>query len=126
MTARIISNVDSNFFSFSYGTNAKASIFRTPVRNQQLIGLPFKQRLDFKVLCSIKERERKNAEEKLRMAGGVPVEGELKEKESHEKVKFDWDWPPWKNLPQRYKLIGTTSLAFVVCNMDKVICVMWN
>ncbi|XP_027916353.1 probable anion transporter 6, chloroplastic isoform X1 [Vigna unguiculata] len=29
-------------------------------------------------------------------------------------------WPPWKNLPQRYKLIGTTSLAFVICNMDKV------
>ncbi|WOL13531.1 putative anion transporter 6, chloroplastic [Canna indica] len=31
-----------------------------------------------------------------------------------------WKWPPWKNLPLRYKLIGTTSLAFVVCNMDKV------
>lgn len=30
-------------------------------------------------------------------------------------------WPPWKNLPQRYKLIGTTSLAFVICNMDKVL-----
>ncbi|TKY54783.1 anion transporter 6 [Spatholobus suberectus] len=30
------------------------------------------------------------------------------------------NWPPWKNLPQRYKLIGTTSLAFVICNMDKV------
>ncbi|KAJ0984323.1 hypothetical protein J5N97_002679 [Dioscorea zingiberensis] len=29
-------------------------------------------------------------------------------------------WPPWKGLPQRYKLIGTTSLAFVICNMDKV------
>lgn len=38
--------------------------------------------------------------------------------------KFDqpgkWQWPPWKRLPQRYKLIGTTSLAFVICNMDKV------
>ncbi|XP_049933454.1 probable anion transporter 6, chloroplastic isoform X1 [Nymphaea colorata] len=32
----------------------------------------------------------------------------------------DWRWPPWKGLPQRYKLIGTTSLAFVICNMDKV------
>ncbi|PWA92253.1 phosphate transporter 4,5 [Artemisia annua] len=30
------------------------------------------------------------------------------------------DWPPWKNVPQRYKMIGTTSLAFVICNMDKV------
>jgi len=35
-------------------------------------------------------------------------------------VGFDWKWPPWKNIPLRYKLIGTTSLAFVICNMDKV------
>ncbi|PKA56582.1 putative anion transporter 6, chloroplastic [Apostasia shenzhenica] len=33
---------------------------------------------------------------------------------------FEWKWPPWKELPMRYKLIGATSLAFVVCNMDKV------
>lgn len=26
----------------------------------------------------------------------------------------------WDKFPQRYKLIVTTSLAFVVCNMDKV------
>ncbi|PKU85398.1 probable anion transporter 6, chloroplastic isoform X1 [Dendrobium catenatum] len=35
-------------------------------------------------------------------------------------VDFEWKWPLWKELPMRYKLIGTTSLAFVVCNMDKV------
>ncbi|KAG8057714.1 hypothetical protein GUJ93_ZPchr0002g23570 [Zizania palustris] len=29
-------------------------------------------------------------------------------------------WPPWEGLAQRYKLIGATSLAFVICNMDKV------
>ncbi|KAL9267006.1 putative anion transporter 6, chloroplastic [Drosera capensis] len=33
---------------------------------------------------------------------------------------FDLEWPPWRNLPKRYKLIGVTSLAFVICNMDKV------
>ncbi|XP_008795831.1 probable anion transporter 6, chloroplastic [Phoenix dactylifera] len=33
---------------------------------------------------------------------------------------FEWKWPPWRDLPLRYKLIGTTSLAFVICNMDKV------
>lgn len=33
---------------------------------------------------------------------------------------FDLEWPPWGNLPKRYKLIGVTSLAFVICNMDKV------
>lgn len=26
----------------------------------------------------------------------------------------------WREMPMRYKLIGTTSLAFVICNMDKV------
>ncbi|KAK6941721.1 Major facilitator superfamily, partial [Dillenia turbinata] len=33
---------------------------------------------------------------------------------------IDWNWPPRKNIPQRYKLIATTSLALVICNMDKV------
>ncbi|KAG6502280.1 hypothetical protein ZIOFF_042169 [Zingiber officinale] len=37
-----------------------------------------------------------------------------------ENKESEWNWPPWKDLPQRYKLIGTTSLAFVICNMDKV------
>ncbi|KAH6819174.1 phosphate transporter 4 [Perilla frutescens var. frutescens] len=120
MAARIILNMDRNFFSFSYATNVKDSIFRTPVRKEPLIGLPFKKRLDFRVLCSIKERERENAAEKQLIANGVAVDAELKEKESHDKVGFNLDWPPWKNLPQRYKLIGSTSLAFVVCNMDKV------
>jgi hypothetical protein len=27
----------------------------------------------------------------------------------------------WNSLPPRYKLVLTTSLAFVICNMDKVI-----
>ncbi|XP_020100833.1 probable anion transporter 6, chloroplastic [Ananas comosus] len=34
--------------------------------------------------------------------------------------KYELKWPPWEGLPERYKLIGTTSLAFVICNMDKV------
>ncbi|KAK9706234.1 hypothetical protein RND81_07G112600 [Saponaria officinalis] len=38
--------------------------------------------------------------------------------DDHEKDDvFQWNW---NGLPQRYKLIGTTSLAFVICNMDKV------
>lgn len=32
---------------------------------------------------------------------------------------FEWKWPLWKELPMRYRLIGMTSLAFVICNMDK-------
>ncbi|XP_057767949.1 probable anion transporter 6, chloroplastic isoform X2 [Salvia miltiorrhiza] len=116
MAARIISNVDSNFFSFSYGTNIKTSIFRT----QPLTGLPLKKRLNFEALCSIKERERENAAEEQRIVSGIVVDDELREKEGVLRVGFNGDWPPWKNLPQRYKLIGTTSLAFVICNMDKV------
>jgi hypothetical protein len=38
---------------------------------------------------------------------------------------FSVNWPPWKNLPLRYKLIGTTSLAFVICNMDKVLLILY-
>ncbi|ERN14304.1 hypothetical protein AMTRI_Chr13g90530 [Amborella trichopoda] len=48
----------------------------------------------------------------------------LSSKNEDEKSSFEgldvWKWPPWKNLPKRYKLIGATSLAFVICNMDKV------
>ncbi|CAH8286234.1 unnamed protein product [Eruca vesicaria subsp. sativa] len=33
---------------------------------------------------------------------------------------LEQNWPPWKNIPERYKLIGATSIAFVICNMDKV------
>ncbi|KAJ3688788.1 hypothetical protein LUZ61_017952 [Rhynchospora tenuis] len=47
--------------------------------------------------------------------GGVPAIDEL------EKVEVEEGGRWWlKGLPQRYKLIGATSLAFVVCNMDKV------
>ncbi|KAM0917419.1 hypothetical protein ACQ4PT_009530 [Festuca glaucescens] len=34
--------------------------------------------------------------------------------------KLELRWPPWEGLPERYKLMGATSLAFVICNMDKV------
>ncbi|KAH7671909.1 MFS transporter ACS family solute carrier family 17 protein [Dioscorea alata] len=40
--------------------------------------------------------------------------------EGEGKEDGEWNWPPWKSLPERYKLIGATSLAFVICNMDKV------
>ncbi|KAK6126912.1 hypothetical protein DH2020_039342 [Rehmannia glutinosa] len=125
--ARIISKPDNNFFNFSYSTNIKASTVRTSVKSQPWKGSPFKQSLKFRVSCSIKGTEREDTAETKRILNGLEVNGQLKEKESlgvvgseDGKVGFDLNWPPWKNLPQRYKLIGTTSLAFVVCNMDKV------
>lgn len=48
-------------------------------------------------------------------------EDELGRSSGSGEVGFDWNWPPWKDIPQRYKLIGTTALAFVICNMDKVV-----
>lgn len=50
---------------------------------------------------------------------GKSEDGELSRKDGVYEG-FEWKWPPWKGLPMSYKLVGTTSLAFVVCNMDKV------
>ncbi|KAG6410449.1 hypothetical protein SASPL_128509 [Salvia splendens] len=84
MAARIIPNLDSNFFSFSYGTDIKTSILRK------------------------REREREIAAEKQSLANGVVVDDELKEKEGVGGVGFDLE-----DSALRYKLIGTTSLTFV-------------
>lgn len=83
------------------------------------------------MFCSIKEKENVSETkrvnglpvDKLQRAGsgsGSDSEGESGQESGSGEVGFDWGWPPWKNVPQRYKLIGTTSLAFVICNMDKV------
>lgn len=51
--------------------------------------------------------------------GGVPVIDEIDKVEEEEEEEETGKW--WlKGLPKRYKLIGATSLAFVICNMDKV------
>ncbi|XP_052167863.1 probable anion transporter 5, chloroplastic [Oryza glaberrima] len=60
---------------------------------------------------------------------GVVAEEEDEEEEKGAKVvegekgataALEMRWPPWEGLAERYKLIGATSLAFVICNMDKV------
>ncbi|TKW34580.1 hypothetical protein SEVIR_2G314900v4 [Setaria viridis] len=43
-----------------------------------------------------------------------------KELEGEAAGALELRWPPWEGLAERYKLIGATSLAFVICNMDKV------
>ncbi|KAL3629668.1 putative anion transporter 6, chloroplastic [Castilleja foliolosa] len=120
--SRVISKPpNNNFFKISCGANiGEPSSFRALARHQPLKGLLSKQNLKFRVYCSIKETEREDAAQTKKLASGHEVNGQLKEEESDGRVGFDLDWPPWKNLPQRYKLIGTTSLAFVICNMDKV------
>lgn len=67
---------------------------------------------------------KKNAKETQRVSKAkakVLTELEVEELEKQQHGNFSGNWPPWKNLPLRYKLIGTTSLAFVICNMDKVL-----
>jgi ACS family sodium-dependent inorganic phosphate cotransporter len=43
-------------------------------------------------------------------------EGEKEEEAGVAARRLSW----WEGVPERYKLIGATSLAFAICNMDKV------
>lgn len=107
-------------------TVTQRPVFKTSVlKLRHLHSFPSRHRYDFRACCSIKEKE--NVKESDRVAG---VHTGLRVNESEQagsegetgsgEVGFDSNWPPWKNIPDRYKLIGTTSLAFVICNMDKV------
>jgi ACS family sodium-dependent inorganic phosphate cotransporter len=102
----------------------KTTLTRTPVFNfslnklhPHLHSLPS---LKFRVLCSIKEKENvKDTDKVPEVLTGLRV-NEFDKPGSGPESASDWNWPPWQNIPERYKLIGTTSLAFVICNMDKV------
>lgn len=134
--AKFTTRLDNNFCFLSHNTSTSQSsilLNRTSRKNLQLQLSPSKHRLNFEALCSIKEKENVKGEiEKVGggassggLVNGVRVE-ELDRKtglgreNASKEAGFDLVWPPWKNIPQRYKLIGTTSLAFVICNMDKV------
>lgn len=113
----------NNFCSLSHTPNTHNSFFK--VKNQHLNLFPSKRSLKFRVLCSVKEKENAQKGERVsEVISGVRVDKSEQrspntDSDSRE-VDFNLNWPPWKNIPQRYKLIGTTSLAFVICNMDKV------
>jgi hypothetical protein len=70
----------------------------------------------FRVSCSSGEK-RKSGEVLVErgITGGVPVIEKLEKDEDEDEAT-----EKWLGLPKRYKLIGATSLAFVICNMDKV------
>ncbi|OMO73174.1 Major facilitator superfamily [Corchorus capsularis] len=130
--AKFTLRLDNNFCFLSRNTNypSQSSIFlnNSSRKNLQLQLSPSEHRLNFKALCSIKEKENvKDEKERVGsgLVNGVRVEeldgkAGLGQESGSREVGFELDWPPWKNIPQRYKLIGTTSLAFVICNMDKV------
>ncbi|KAK8581679.1 hypothetical protein V6N13_144691 [Hibiscus sabdariffa] len=131
--AKFTTRLDNFCFLPHHTSSSHSSNFlsRTSRKNLHLELIPSKHRLNFKVLCSIKDK--KNVKDEIEKVGassgglvnGVRVEeldekGGLGRESASREDNFDLVWPPWKNIPQRYKLIGTTSLAFVICNMDKV------
>ncbi|KAK9269244.1 hypothetical protein L1049_001014 [Liquidambar formosana] len=123
-----------NLCCLSHHTNSQTSIFHTSLRHRQLHLLPTKNRLlKFRILSSIKDKEDVVESERVpSVLSGLRVneldepvrisdsEGRSESESGSGEVGSDWNWPPWKNIPQRYKLIGTTSVAFIICNMDKV------
>ncbi|KAJ6699871.1 SOLUTE CARRIER FAMILY 17 [Salix purpurea] len=126
-----------NFSFLSNHTNTQTSLLNTTTsfKTNSIRLLHSKNSLTFRVWCSLKEKE--NVKESGRVpdvltglkrvdeldskrGSSLDFEQKLGDDIGSGEVGFDWNWPPWKNIPQRYKLIGTTSLAFVICNMDKV------
>ncbi|XP_071908626.1 probable anion transporter 6, chloroplastic [Coffea arabica] len=121
-----------------YKTHHQASTFNSYLKQYYPLNvLPFKHtqhNLKFKVTCRVRDKEIENlieaqkkvnrfrAIEELDQKEGLvkTLEDEFGEGKGDKSAGFEWNWPPLKNIPQRYKLIGTTSLAFVICNMDKV------
>lgn len=110
--------------------STRSSILPGSFRARRLSRFASKNYARVRVFSSIKEIQ--DVKESERSSGVVRVDesdktklvsglsGTLGDEREEGEVGFDWRWPPWKNLPQRYTLIGTTSLAFVICNMDKV------
>jgi ACS family sodium-dependent inorganic phosphate cotransporter len=74
------------------------------------------------VLCSTQQDIKENHNKVSKTKANVLPDHE--EDVEQQLEGFSVNWPPWKNLPLRYKLIGTTSLAFVICNMDKVLLIL--
>ncbi|PON68548.1 Major facilitator [Parasponia andersonii] len=116
-----------------HNPSSKNWVFGSSLRPRRIRLCPPKERLEFRFFCTIRETQKIKHTQKVdgvltglrvdEVDRGGPVSGsevEFGNGVRSDEVGFSWNWPPWKNLPQRYKLIGTTSLAFVICNMDKV------
>ncbi|PSS20996.1 Anion transporter 6 like [Actinidia chinensis var. chinensis] len=119
--AKFAIRAGQNLFFLPHHTPSQTSTLNPSLKRRQLHVFPTSPRFKFTVSCSIKEKENVEDSEKVTVPVLTRLQvDEFADESGSEKVGFDWTWPPWKNLPQRYKIIGTTSLAFVICNMDKV------
>lgn len=121
-----------------YKTHHRASTFNSYFKQYYPLNvLPFKHKqhnLKFTVTCRVRDKEIENLVEAQKNVNRFRAIEELDQEEGlvntledefvggkwDKSAGFEWNWPPLKNIPQRYKVIGTTSLAFVICNMDKV------
>lgn len=112
---------------------------RNPTSPNPSFLFPSKQTYRIRISSSIKGKGEVSDKERGKVPAGLSTNRDLqlensednppalsKENESTGSYQaFEWKWPPWKHLQQRYKVIGTTSLAFVICNMDKVMLVIF-
>ncbi|XP_047338257.1 probable anion transporter 6, chloroplastic [Impatiens glandulifera] len=107
----------------SHHTRSRTQIFGTAFKSRDLLLFPSQNHLKLSVSCGVKGKENISEinEVKPTLVNGIRVnDSDLDDESSSGMVGFSWTWPPWKNVPERYKIIGTSSLAFVICNMDKV------
>ncbi|KAI4344206.1 hypothetical protein L6164_011457 [Bauhinia variegata] len=119
---------DDSRFLFSHRTNSYGPVIKTSLRRIRLHQLPSRHQLGYRILCSTKHNVKESKRvPKVKVLSGFRVDQvEQKdpvsdsENESSLETGSIGNGPYWKNLPQRYKLTGTTALAFVICNMDKV------
>ncbi|XWS73003.1 hypothetical protein CRYUN_Cryun02cG0088500 [Craigia yunnanensis] len=132
--AKFSLRLDNNFCFLSHNTSTSQSSILLNRTSRKILHLqlsPSNHRLKLKILCSIKEKDNiKDEREKVGAGSGglvnVVLVEELDRKvglgreSGSREAGFDLVSPPWKNIPQRCKLIDTTSLGFVICNMDKV------
>lgn len=115
-----------NFCLLSHTTSSKNLAFNNPI---WLKPRPYRfslsnRCLSCRVWCSIKEESQvKDTEEFDGVLTGLRVD-DADQSSSEGKLAHVSNIGElgsfWENIPERYKLIGTTSLAFVICNMDKV------
>ncbi|KAG9138660.1 hypothetical protein Leryth_018552 [Lithospermum erythrorhizon] len=125
MTTKLAPPTSRTFTYFPLHTHHKASIFTTKKLQGSNSHVFDQNRLNkCRVFCRLSEKESSKIVNGVKLndvddVKGVVVSG-LGDELDGKNEGVDGNWPPWKNLPQRYKLVGTTSLAFIICNMDKV------
>ncbi|KAI4335645.1 hypothetical protein L6164_014277 [Bauhinia variegata] len=126
--AKFTLRADNSCFLSAHRTNSHSPVFKTSLKRFRLHQLSSSHQLGYRILCSSKHNviQSERVPNKKVLNGfrvdQLQQEDPVSDSESESSTEAGsvGNWPPWKNVPQRYKLIGTTSLAFVICNMDKV------